>query len=83
VSARPAPQPTADRRQPRPLPALAQQINSDSAKERLDDTRHSAAIIYAPDGPHIVVVLTYRPGESQTQAAAFGKIVLRQALAPR
>ena len=28
-----------------------------------------------------VVVLTYKPGESRTEAATFGKAVLRQALA--
>jgi beta-lactamase class A len=62
-------------------PSLSKSIPIAQKNGWLEDARHTAAIIYAPDGPHIVVVLTYRPGESQTQAATFGKAVLRQALA--
>ena len=38
--------------------------------------RHTAAIIYAPGGPRIVVLLTYRPRLRATEAAALGKRVV-------
>jgi beta-lactamase class A len=46
----------------------------------LHDARHTAAILYAPSGPKLVVLLTYRPGETREQAARVGREVLRLAL---
>jgi beta-lactamase class A len=46
----------------------------------LHDARHTAAILYAPGGPKLVVLLTYRPGETREQAARLGREVLRLAL---
>jgi hypothetical protein len=43
-------------------------------------TRHSAALVYAPDGPVVVVVLTYRPGLTQSEALGPGRRVARLAL---
>ena len=37
----------------------------------LRDARHSAAIVYQPSGPELVVVLTYRPGLTLSAASAF------------
>lgn len=42
----------------------------------LTTVRHTAAILYGPDGPKIVVVLTWRPGISQAEAAALGRRVV-------
>jgi Beta-lactamase enzyme family len=39
--------------------------------------RHSAAIVYRPSGPVIVVVLTYRPGLRHADALALGGRVVR------
>jgi beta-lactamase class A len=46
----------------------------------LSDARHTAAILYAPDGPRIAVLLTYRAGLAQSQAARLGSRVARVAL---
>jgi beta-lactamase class A len=40
------------------------------------EVRHTAAIVYAPRGPVIVVVLTYRPGISRAEAIALGRRVV-------
>jgi beta-lactamase family protein len=42
--------------------------------------RHTGAILYAPDGPRIAVVLTYRPGITPSEAAELGGQVVRLAL---
>jgi hypothetical protein len=44
------------------------------------DARHTAAILYAADGPRIVVLLTYKPGETRARAALLGRRLLRLAL---
>lgn len=46
----------------------------------LSDARHTAAILFAHDGPRIVVVLTYREGIMRAQAAVLGRRVLKLAL---
>jgi beta-lactamase class A len=46
----------------------------------ISDARHTAAIVYGPRGPTIVVVLTYRPGLTLREAAAFGRRIVRAAL---
>ena len=43
-------------------------------------TRHSAALVYAPAGPVVVVVLTYRPGIAREDALRAGRRVARLAL---
>ena len=43
----------------------------------ITDVRDTAAIVYGPSGPRIVVVLTYRPGLDERRAAAFGRRVAR------
>jgi hypothetical protein len=45
----------------------------------LNDARHTAAIVYAPSGPKIVVVLTYRSGLRAADARALGARVYRLA----
>jgi beta-lactamase class A len=45
----------------------------------LHDARHTAAIVYLPRRPLIVVVLTYAPGLSLTTARTLGRNVLRAA----
>jgi hypothetical protein len=47
----------------------------------LDDARHTAAVLFTPDGPRIVVLLTYRVGITRPQAAQLGRRVLKLALA--
>jgi hypothetical protein len=42
--------------------------------------RHSAAIVYGPHGPTILVVLTYRPGLSLAEARELGRRVVRLTL---
>jgi beta-lactamase class A len=42
----------------------------------LHDARHTAAIVYGPNGPRIVVVLTYAPGLSLATARRLGRDVL-------
>ena len=39
--------------------------------------RHSAAVVYTPRGPVVVVALTYRPGLTRAAAAAFGGRLIR------
>src|SRR5262249_22333523 len=46
----------------------------------LHDARHTAAIVYAPDGPRIIVILTYKPGETRAQAALLARDVVKLAL---
>jgi beta-lactamase class A len=41
------------------------------------DARHTAAIVYGPSGPRIVVVLTYAPGLQLATARAFARKVVR------
>ncbi len=43
----------------------------------ITDVRDTAAIVYGPHGPRIVVVLTYRPGLDAQRAALFGRRVAR------
>jgi len=43
----------------------------------ITDVRDTAAIVYGPQGPRIVVVLTYRQGLDARRAAAFGRQVAR------
>jgi beta-lactamase class A len=43
-------------------------------------TRHSAALLYPPAGPVVVVVLTYRPGLEAVEARMLGRRVARLAL---
>ena len=47
----------------------------------LDDVRNTAALVFLPSGPKIVVVLTYRPGlrlsESQALGAEVSKLAFR------
>jgi beta-lactamase class A len=43
-------------------------------------TRHSAALVYAPTGPVVVVALTYRPEADPAASRRFGKTVARLAL---
>jgi beta-lactamase class A len=42
----------------------------------LEDARHTAAIVYARDGPKIVVVLTYAPGLPFSRASDLGRRVV-------
>jgi hypothetical protein len=42
--------------------------------------RHSAAIVYGPEGPTIVVVLAYRPGLARAAAANLARLVVRSTL---
>ncbi len=42
----------------------------------LEDTRATAALVYLPSGPKIVVVLTYRPGISLAEAQRLGRRVV-------
>jgi beta-lactamase class A len=42
----------------------------------LDDARHTAAIVYAPTGPKIIVVLTYASGLSAARASELGRRVV-------
>jgi hypothetical protein len=44
------------------------------------DARHTAALLYAADGARIVVLLTYKPGETRAQAALLGRRLLQLAL---
>lgn len=46
----------------------------------LNDAEHTAAIVYTPRGPRIVVVLTYRDGLRIVEARALGARVARAAL---
>ena len=39
--------------------------------------RHSAAVVYRPQGPVIAVVLTYRPGLRHSDSLTLGGSVLR------
>jgi beta-lactamase class A len=43
----------------------------------ISSARHSAALIYGPSGPVIVVALTYRPGVSRRAAAQLGAELVR------
>ncbi len=45
----------------------------------ITDVRDTAAIVYNPRGPRIVVVLAYRPALSTSAAAALGRDVVRAA----
>jgi beta-lactamase class A len=45
----------------------------------ITDVRDTAAIVYGPRGPRIVVVLAYRPGLTSRDAAALGRGVVRAA----
>jgi hypothetical protein len=45
----------------------------------ITDVRDTAAIVYGPRGPRIVVVLAYRPGLTTGAAAALGRDVVRLA----
>jgi beta-lactamase class A len=62
-------------------PALGRDFPIAQKQGWLHDARHTAAILYAPDGPRIVVLLTYRPGISRGQAAQLGAQVADVALA--
>jgi beta-lactamase class A len=42
----------------------------------LDDARHTAALVYEPSGPKIVVVLTYAPGLRLATARELGRRVM-------
>jgi len=46
----------------------------------LDDAQHTAALVYTPRGPRIVVVLTYRDGLRLAEARALGARVAHAAL---
>jgi hypothetical protein len=46
----------------------------------INDARHTAAIVYASDGPKIVVLLTYDPGETRAHAAELGRRLLLDVL---
>lgn len=43
----------------------------------LNDARHTAAIFYAPDGPRIIVLLTYKSRETRQEAALLGRQLLQ------
>jgi hypothetical protein len=45
----------------------------------LNDAQHTAAVVYGPRGPKIVVLLTYRPGLGPVDARALGTRVYRLA----
>jgi hypothetical protein len=45
----------------------------------ITDVRGTAAIVYGPRGPRIVVVLAYRPGLTSAAATALGRQVVRAA----
>ena len=45
----------------------------------ITDVRDTAAIVYGPRGPRIVVVLAYRPGLTSAAATALGQQVVRAA----
>ena len=49
----------------------------------ISDARGSAAVAYTRNGPKIVIVLTYRPGVSDTEAKALGAKVSRLVFATR
>jgi beta-lactamase class A len=42
----------------------------------IHDARHTAAIVYSPDGPKIVVILTYAPDLSLATARGLGRAVM-------
>jgi hypothetical protein len=42
----------------------------------LEDARHTAAIVYGPRGPRIVVILTYAPGLQLATARELGRRVV-------
>jgi beta-lactamase class A len=46
----------------------------------LDDAQHTAALVYTPRGPRVVVVLTYRDGLRVSEARALGARVAHAAL---
>jgi hypothetical protein len=46
----------------------------------ISSARHSAAIVYARDGPVVLVLLTYDPGLSLERAQRLGREVVRAAL---
>jgi hypothetical protein len=49
----------------------------------LRDARHTAAVLYATDGPRIAVVLTYRSGLARADAEKLGGLVAQAALGRR
>jgi hypothetical protein len=42
----------------------------------IHDARHTAAIVYTPKGPRIVVILTYAPNLSLGTARGLGRAVM-------
>lgn len=48
-----------------------------AARARFSVVRHSAAIVYEPDGPKIVVLLTYAPNLDFATAEASGARLVR------
>lgn len=45
--------------------------------------RHTAALLYAPEGPKIAILLTYRPGITRVEAARLGARIVAIAIALR
>jgi beta-lactamase class A len=45
--------------------------------------RHTAALLYAPEGPKIAILLTYRPGITRAEAARLGARIAAIAIALR
>jgi hypothetical protein len=58
-------------------PALGRQVPAAQKQGWTTSLRHTAAIVYGPRGPRIVVLLTYRPGIRTGPSAALGRRFLR------
>jgi beta-lactamase class A len=61
-------------------PFVARRIPVAQKNGWLEDARHTAAIVYAPSGPKIVVVLTYAPGIELGTAKELGRRVVAASL---
>jgi beta-lactamase class A len=57
-------------------PFVSPQIPVAQKNGWLDDARHTAAVVYQPSGPKIVVVLTYAPGLRLATARELGRRVM-------
>ena len=60
-------------------PALPKGMPAAQKHGWISDARHSAAIVYGPQGPVVVVLLTYRDGLALAQAQDLGRRVLAAA----
>lgn len=58
-------------------PALGRRFPLAQKNGWFSSVRHTAAVLYASDGPRIAVLLTYRPGITRVEAAALGARFIR------